>query len=239
MTNCHPIVEELAASVKTHEVPSIAFATSVLRGLRRTLEEITGAVDAVEAGSNVENECPAQRNAYESGHAHHDESTGLPLDPKMVADAVKEEFAFMRWLQVYHKVPGSYRDESGLRPIGTRWIYTNEGDAASPCVRARLVARETKRVSKWTPEDASSTFAATPLESLKFMLSRCMTGDRRAPADTKSWDSTTSGEHTCTAKRGARWLSKFHVMTTSARAAPSVHRSGSMPSICWRSGREV
>ena len=43
---------------------------------------------------------------YESGQAHYDESTGLPLDPKMVADAVTEEFAFMRWLQVYHKVPG-------------------------------------------------------------------------------------------------------------------------------------
>ena len=35
-----------------------------------------------------------------------------------------------------------------------------------------------------TPEDASSTLAATPpLESLVFMLSRCMTGDRRAPAN--------------------------------------------------------
>ena len=45
MTNCHPIVEELAASVKNHEVSSIAFATSVVRGLRRTLEEITGVLD--------------------------------------------------------------------------------------------------------------------------------------------------------------------------------------------------
>ena len=45
MANCHPIVEELAASVKNHEVSSVAFATSVLRGLRRTLKEITGALD--------------------------------------------------------------------------------------------------------------------------------------------------------------------------------------------------
>ena len=67
MTNCHPIVEELAASVKNHEVSSSASATSVLRGLRRTLEEITVAVDDVEAGLSVEEECPAQRNAWESG----------------------------------------------------------------------------------------------------------------------------------------------------------------------------
>ena len=41
-------------------------------------------------------------------------------------------------------------------------------------------------MSELTPEDASSTFAATPpLESLKVMLSRCMTGKRRAPAEEK------------------------------------------------------
>ena len=60
----------------------------------------------------------------------------------------------------------------------------NQGDAANPFVRARLFAQETKRVSELTPEDASSTFASTPpLESLKFMFSRCMTGDRRAASD--------------------------------------------------------
>ena len=53
VTNCHPIVEKLAASVKDHEVSSIAFATSVLRGLQRTLEELTGAGDAMEVGPAV------------------------------------------------------------------------------------------------------------------------------------------------------------------------------------------
>ena len=65
-------------------------------------------------------------------------------------------------------------------------LYTNKGDAANPFIRARLVAQEFKRVSEFTPEDASSTFAATPpLESLKFMLGRCMTANRRAPAEVK------------------------------------------------------
>ena len=44
-----------------------------------------------------------------------------------------------------------------------------------------MFAQETKRVSELTLEDASSTFAATPpVESLKFMLSKCM-----IPADLK------------------------------------------------------
>ena len=99
MTDCHPIVEELTACVKNHEVSSIAFATSVLRGLRRTLEEITGAMRR-EMRTNLD---------------------GLPLDPKMVA---------------------------GLKAVGTRWIYTNEGDTAKPFVRAWSVAQETKSVSE-------------------------------------------------------------------------------------------
>ena len=61
---------------------------------------------------------------------------------------------------------------------------TNKGDAATPFIRARVVAQESKRVSELTPEDSSSTFAATPpLESLKVMLSRCMTGKRRTLAE--------------------------------------------------------
>ena len=57
MVKCHPIVEDLAANVKHHEVPATAFATSALQGLYRTLEEITGAVDNVEAVPTVEDEC--------------------------------------------------------------------------------------------------------------------------------------------------------------------------------------
>ena len=47
MTNCRPNVEELESSVTSLEMLPVAFATSVLR---RTLEEVTGAVDNVEAG---------------------------------------------------------------------------------------------------------------------------------------------------------------------------------------------
>ena len=115
----------------THEASSIAFATSVLRGLRRTLAEISGAVGNVEAGPN-EKQCAVQKHAHESGHMSYDDATGLPLDPKMVADAVKGEFMFMRGLHIYHEVPVSDLDKSELKAIGTRWAYTIKGDAANP-----------------------------------------------------------------------------------------------------------
>ena len=112
MTNCRPIVEELAASVTNPEMLPIAFATSVCH--------ITRAVDNVEAGPIVEEECLVQKHAHESGPTSYDEATGLPLDPKMLADAIKEELMFMRKLQVYHEVPASCLDKSGLKAIGNR-----------------------------------------------------------------------------------------------------------------------
>ena len=157
-TNCHLIVEELGAGGTITEMLPIAFATSVLRGLRRTQEEVTSAVDNVEAGPTVQEECPVQKNARESAHVSYDEATVLPLDSKMVADATKEELMFMRKLQVHHEVLVSYLNKSGLKTIGTRWVYTKQCDAANPFIRARLVAQESKKVSELTPEDASSMF---------------------------------------------------------------------------------
>ena len=45
----------------------ILFATSVLRGLRRTLEEVAGAIDSTESGPTVQEECPVQKLASELG----------------------------------------------------------------------------------------------------------------------------------------------------------------------------
>ena len=177
MTICLPIVDELESSSPNLGTSPILFASSVQRGLRRTLEEVAGAINSTEAGQTVEEECLVQKLASEPGQVSYDEVTGLPLDPKQVADAIKDELMFMRELQVYHGVLVSYLDKSGLKAIGTRWVYTNKGDVANPFIRARLVAQGTKRVIYLTPEDASSTFAATPpLEGLKVMLSRCMAG---------------------------------------------------------------
>ena len=126
MTNCHPIVEELESSSTNPGMLPISFATSVLRCLRRTLEEVTGAIDRAEAGPIVEEECLVQKFAREPAQVSHDDVTGLPLDSKLVADAIKEELMFMRKLQVYHEVPVSYVDKSGIEAIGARWVYTNK-----------------------------------------------------------------------------------------------------------------
>ena len=57
MTNCPPNVEELESSATNPGPSPMLFATSVLRGLRRTLEEVTGAIDSTEAGPTAEEEC--------------------------------------------------------------------------------------------------------------------------------------------------------------------------------------
>ena len=54
MTNCHSTVEEHESSSTNLGMLPISFATSVLRGLRRTLEEVPGAIDGAEAGPTVE-----------------------------------------------------------------------------------------------------------------------------------------------------------------------------------------
>ena len=104
----------------------------------------------------------------------------------MVGDAMKQELILMRKLQVYHGVLVSFLNKSGLKTIRTRWVYTNKGDAANPFIRARLVAQECDRVSELRSEDASSM---SSLQSLKFMLRRCMIANWRAPADVKVLDS--------------------------------------------------
>ena len=81
---------------------------------RRSLEPLTV--------PTVEEECPMQKLASEPGQVLLDEFNRLPLDPKMVADFIKEELRFMRKLQVKHEVPVSYLDKPGLKAIGTRWV---------------------------------------------------------------------------------------------------------------------
>ena len=71
MTNSHPIVEEIDSSSTIPGILAISFATTVLRGLRRTLEEFAGAIDSAEAGPIVEEECPVQKlDATVAGFFH-------------------------------------------------------------------------------------------------------------------------------------------------------------------------
>ena len=82
MANCHPIVEQFESSSTNLGVLPIAFATSVLRDLRRTLEDVAGATDSAEAGPTVEEECPVQKLERELAQVSHDKVAGLPPDPQ-------------------------------------------------------------------------------------------------------------------------------------------------------------
>ena len=80
MTTWSPVAEELAASVKDHEVSSVAFV----------VEEVTGAVDAVEARPTAGGGGPSSETCARRWTSLQRESTGLPMDPKMVAKLSRE-----------------------------------------------------------------------------------------------------------------------------------------------------
>ena len=87
--------QELALRIKDRHAPSISFCGVCSSRVEAGLGGIPGAIDAVEAGRAVGEECHAQEAACACGKAWYDESTGLPLDPKMVDDAVEEVVEFM------------------------------------------------------------------------------------------------------------------------------------------------
>ena len=59
----------------------------------------------------------------------------------------------------------------GRKPIATRWVDVNKGDAASPDARSRLVAKD------FAGNRDDSFFAATPpLEALRMLISYMRSG---------------------------------------------------------------
>ena len=60
------------------------------RGLRRTLEGVTGPIDSAEVGPTLEEECLVQKLVREPGQISLDEIKGLALDSKLVADATRK-----------------------------------------------------------------------------------------------------------------------------------------------------
>ena len=57
-----------------------------------------------------------------------DEYTGLPLDPKLVANSRREDIQFMEALGVWVFRPRSEAIErTGRPPMGTRWVGCNKG----------------------------------------------------------------------------------------------------------------
>jgi len=65
-----------------------------------------------------------------------DELTGEDLPHHLVHHAREEECSFMEQWGVWEEVPvETCWRRSGRRPIGTRWVDVNKGNAAKPDVR--------------------------------------------------------------------------------------------------------
>ena len=101
-----------------------------------------------------------------------DDISGEPLPAAAVRTARAEEVAFMEEWGCWTRAP--YEEAvtcGGRKPIATRWVDVNKGDAASPDVRSRLVAKD------FAGQRDDSFFAATPpLEALRMLISDMMSG---------------------------------------------------------------
>ena len=115
---------------------------------------------------------------YDVGHIQHepeewkaywDDLSGEKLDTELTKAARAEEIEGIKKMKVYEKVPISMcLSETGKRPIGKRWVDTNNGDKSKPKVRSRLVAQEINKFKQ--PE----LFAATPpVEYIRYLISCC------------------------------------------------------------------
>ena len=104
----------------------------------------------------------------------YDDLSGAELHPGLMRMARKEEIQYFKDMQVYTKVSvEECKKEIGRMPIPVRWVDINQGDAAAPNYRSRLVAKEFKT------EERPEWYAATPpSECLKILLSRLAINNR-------------------------------------------------------------
>ena len=96
-----------------------------------------------------------------------DDVKGGLLNKEAVVEARKLEMDYFKKMQVYKKIKRSDMP-AGSKLITTKWVDTNKGSEEEPNYRSRLVGREIKT------NERPDLFAATPpLESLRYVLSKC------------------------------------------------------------------
>ena len=101
--------------------------------------------------SHLQQEFEDDNGLYNVNHVQHDEEewkaywddiSGEKMDSDLTKAARAEEVEGIHKMKVYQKVPISMcLDETGKRPIGSRWVDTNKGDKSKPQIRSRLVAQ--------------------------------------------------------------------------------------------------
>ena len=103
-----------------------------------------------------------------------DDVSGAALDPTEVKQIREEEVDYVHKMQLYDKVPvEECMRATGRKPISTRWVDINKGDATNPNYRSRLVARD------FNIHKRNELFAATPpLEALKLIFAMTATANK-------------------------------------------------------------
>lgn len=104
-----------------------------------------------------------------------DDLTGAWLPANLVRQAKLEELSEMYRRGVWTETPKTMCvSRIGSQPITVRWVITNKGDAKTPIVRARLVARHI--AARYGGKDVlHELFAAMPpFEMIKFLLLRAV-----------------------------------------------------------------
>ena len=107
----------------------------------------------------------------------YDTTSGVQLDPVLVAQARREEMQFLlEKMQTwdYDTVENCVR-HTGAQPIPMVWVDVNKGDEMRSKVRSRLCVAETRGRTSLDLADPSQTFSATPpIEALRLLVSMTM-----------------------------------------------------------------
>ena len=147
------------------------------RGLQHDGE--IGSLDAEEPDTDwnaYKHEWQPTKEEQEEEEVFYDSVSGKVLDPKLIAEAKKEEIKIAHEYDLYEKVPlRECYERTGKAPIGIKWVYTNKGDENQPQYRARLCAKEIKAKDPYL----EGVFAPTPpIEGLRLLLSLAFTAEK-------------------------------------------------------------
>ena len=167
-----PLVDNRAKATERYPVKLVK---EILRGIRDEIK-IGAGLNTLSVGVTAEEAETLDGASAEEIEEFFDGISGAKLDTDAVRRARLEEMAYMERLGVFERVSVQQcLGATGKPPIPSGWVDVNKGDAERVEIRARLVAKETKRLTTLGPEDAASTFAATPpLEGLRLLLSMAM-----------------------------------------------------------------
>ena len=168
----------------------VALVTAVLRGLQRQLREDARSLHEFHAGPVPEEEELLTGELPDDGVGYYDDVHGKKLDEEEVRKARALELDWILKQEVLVEAPEAECREHQGRPYTLKWVDTRKAEGH---VRSRLVVREIKAAKREDEKlEAQDVFSAMPpVESLKILVSHCMTeqvDSRGRPLCIGVWD---------------------------------------------------